>query len=100
MKSLAPDWIASITIDCCPIAEHITHVAFGSAALISFKAWMPSLFGIVMSSVTRSGLSSLYFATASFPSAASPAISNPPFVRISHPFAGQRIRISYMSYRL
>ena len=29
---------ASITIDCCPIAEHITHVAFGSAALISFKA--------------------------------------------------------------
>ena len=49
MKSLAPDWIASITIDCCPIAEHITHVAFGSAALISLSAWIPSLLGIVIS---------------------------------------------------
>ena len=51
------DWIASITIDCCPIAEHITHVAFGSAALISFKVKKsPEGTGIIAGGPARSVL--------------------------------------------
>ena len=38
IKSLAPDWIASITIACCPIAEHIITCALGSLPLIAFNA--------------------------------------------------------------
>ena len=48
MKSLAPDWMASITIACCPIAEHITILALASISLIFFKAWIPSISGIVI----------------------------------------------------
>ena len=57
------------------------HNAFGSAALISFNAAIPSLLGIVISSVTRSGFNSLYLESASTPSAASPHTSKPPFAR-------------------
>ena len=37
-KRPAPFWIASITIACCPIAEHIITFAPGSIALIAFNA--------------------------------------------------------------
>ena len=44
---------------------------------------MPLLNGITMSIVVRSGLSSLYFSTASRPLAASPTTSNPPDAKMS-----------------
>ncbi|EMI13396.1 hypothetical protein C883_3411 [Bacillus stratosphericus LAMA 585] len=75
--------MASITIDCCPIAEHIMIFAEASICLISFNAVIPSISGIVISIVTRSGDVSLYFSTACAPFSASPTTSNPFFTRIS-----------------
>ena len=77
MKSLAPASMASITSDSCPRALHMTTTARGSALMISRVASMPLLNGMTMSMVVRSGLSSLYFSTASRPLAASPTTSNP-----------------------
>src|SRR5690606_15621579 len=83
IKSFAPAWMASITIACCPIAEHMIIFALGSIALISFNAAIPSFSGIVISIVTKSGFSSLYFSTACTPSTASPTTSKPFFTNIS-----------------
>ena len=57
--------------------------AFGSAARISRAAWRPSFTFMVMSMVTRSGFSCMYFVTASAPLVASPQIWNPRGVNVS-----------------
>ena len=59
--------MASITSDSCPSAEHMMTTALVSRLMISRVASMPLLNGITMSIVVRSGLSSLYFSTASRP---------------------------------
>src|SRR5690349_2367015 len=82
-KSFAPSLIASSTFDSWPRAEHMTTLADGSAATISPRAARPSFSGIVMSRVTRSGLSDRYCETASTPLPASPTTSWPPLARAS-----------------
>ncbi len=57
--------------------------ALVSALMISRVASMPLLKGMTMSIVVRSGLSSLYFSTASSPLAASPTTSKPPDAKMS-----------------
>ena len=83
MKSLAPASMASITRLSCPRAEHMMTTALESCFTISRVASMPLLNGITMSIVVRSGLSSLYFSTASRPFAASPTTSKPPDAKMS-----------------
>ncbi|EAU69034.1 hypothetical protein STIAU_8665 [Stigmatella aurantiaca DW4/3-1] len=75
--------MASITRLSCPNAEHMMTTALVSCLRISRVASMPLLNGMTMSIVVRSGLSSLYFSTASSPLAASPTTSNPPDAKMS-----------------
>src|SRR5207237_782590 len=56
---------------------HMRILASGSNLTISRTASMPPMSGITMSIVTRSGLSSLYLATACTPLSASPTTSKP-----------------------
>src|SRR5205823_8882775 len=71
MKSVAPASMASITSDSWPRAEHMITTAPGSCWTISRVASIPDLYGITMSMVTRSGLSSRKRLTACTPSSAS-----------------------------
>src|SRR4051812_8915591 len=57
--------------------------AAGSACVICFTASMPPISGMMMSIVTRSGLSCWYFSTACFPFSASPTTVNPACDRMS-----------------
>ena len=71
MKSFAPERTASMTMDSWPMAEHMTTLALPSLARMAFRASRPSMLGMVMSMMTRSGPISLNFSTASAPSTAS-----------------------------
>src|ERR1700730_3031880 len=82
MNDFAPAWIASTTRACWPIDVHMMIRAFGSPATICLTAVMPSISGITMSIVTRSGLRARYFSTASTPFCASPTTSEPFLLRI------------------
>jgi len=62
--------MASITSDSCPSALHMITTALGSSWTISRVASMPLLYGMTMSMVTRSGLSSRNRFTAWTPSSA------------------------------
>src|SRR6202171_2144601 len=57
--------------------------ADGSSCVICFTASMPPISGMMMSIVTRSGLSCWYFSTACFPFSASPITVNPACDRMS-----------------
>src|SRR5579883_2934104 len=56
---------------------HMMILAPGSCVMICRTAVMPSISGITMSIVTKSGLNALYLSTASSPFWASPTTSNP-----------------------
>jgi len=73
----------SMSIFSCPSAVTITMRAWGSFARISRAASRPSFSFIVMSMVTRSGLSFSYCRTASLPFVASPQISKPFGINVS-----------------
>src|SRR5665647_2119099 len=83
MKSFAPASSASTTSGCWPMALHISTLAPGSILMMLRTASIPSISGITMSMVTRSGWSSAYFFTASTPFSASPTISKPSLERMS-----------------
>src|SRR3954469_12785002 len=57
--------------------------AAGSIWVIFFTASMPPISGMMMSIVTRSGLSFWYFSTACFPFSASPTTVKPACARMS-----------------
>src|SRR5690606_24959775 len=57
--SLAPAWISSLPVACCPMALHMVMTAFSSIFRISLTAVIPSISGMVISMVTRSGFNSL-----------------------------------------
>src|SRR5438876_11715891 len=57
--------------------------AAGSIWVICFTASIPPISGMMMSIVTRSGFSCLYFSTACLPFSASPTTVNPACARIS-----------------
>src|SRR5579872_5313490 len=82
MKSRAPADMASMTMFFWPMAVHMITLALASSFLISRTALMPSISGIVMSIVTRSGFNARYISTDSRPLVASPATSYPLLVRI------------------
>src|ERR1700681_546096 len=65
------------------MALHMRIRAAGSICVICFTASMPPISGMMMSIVTRSGLSCWYFSTACFPFSASPTTVNPACERIS-----------------
>ena len=76
-NSDAPSLMASIILFCWPAAVTMMTLALPSTSLIHLRASRPSITGIVMSRVTRSGLSSLNLFTPSCPSIASPMTSCP-----------------------
>src|SRR5216117_4533448 len=59
------------------MALHMRIRAVGSICVICFTASMPPISGMMMSIVTRSGFSCLYFSTACLPFSASPTTVNP-----------------------
>src|ERR1700680_4137653 len=65
------------------MALHIRIRAAGSIWVICFTASIPPISGMMMSIVTRSGLSCWYFSTACLPFSASPTTVNPAWDKMS-----------------
>src|SRR5574341_2291658 len=83
MKSLAPDSMASAIRASWPRALTMTTLAAGSMPTISLRAVIPSIRGMTMSMVVRSGRNSRYRRTASTPLSASPTTTKGPRAKIS-----------------